>query len=586
MHSLFTWQRSRQTGIAGFTLLVPHLSLASSEGAAAGPELGLLGYLTATVFGVLTGLGGWLFVRKRSIRARLFTLTAVFGILLAGLATLIYREVQTISELLNDVAERKTPALVEIANAEGGLFDLTLAVERGEDTSASATTTRTHLATAARLLGEGPSPDTEGREIVLKLGQDLDGLLGDLQAYATARSLEAAPEQLATVKARLLERQKTLRADFVHSCEEIKSRVTAEVRSAQALALESEYLVIGLSLLALVIGTAISLVFSANITGVLRRLAEELSDGARQTAAAANQVSCSGQQLASGTSEQAASLEATSASLEQLNATARTNSTSLTTVAELTTRTRGQAERAAAGSRDLAQAMEGLADASREIGKIVKTIDEIAFQTNILALNAAVEAARAGEAGAGFSVVAEEVRALAQRSADAARETATRISSTIDRTQSGIEIGRRLDGDVAALTSGVGEIDQLVGQVLGAVKEESTGLGQIATAVQQMDQVTQGNAASAEEMAAAAEEMSAQAALQAEAVGNLEALISGPRGRAAAAAPAAAPAEKPAEKPSKPAAPARRPAAVALQRPRPAHAPAAAAHAHADFFAQ
>jgi len=159
----------------------------------------------------------------------------------------------------------------------------------------------------------------------------------------------------------------------------------------------------------------------------------------------------------------------------------------------------------------MSAAMSGIQASSAQVAKIIKTIDEIAFQTNILALNAAVEAARAGEAGMGFAVVAEEVRSLAQRSAMAAKETAEKIQDAIAKTSQGADGCQKVSIGLREIVASIRNVDGLVAEVSAASKEQSQGISQVNTAVSQMDKVTQSNAATAEESASAAEELNSQA---------------------------------------------------------------------------
>jgi len=185
---------------------------------------------------------------------------------------------------------------------------------------------------------------------------------------------------------------------------------------------------------------------------------------------------------------------------------------------------------AQAGSRtmvEMNQAMAAIDTSSAEVAKIVKNIDEIAFQTNILALNAAVEAARAGEAGAGFAVVADEVRSLAQRSAAAAKETANKIEAAIASSRNGSLSCAKVGESLAQISNKVSSTDGLVAEIAMAAREQAQGIEQINTAINQMDQVTQSNSASAEESASAAEELDAQAASLKDMVGTLRQLVGG-----------------------------------------------------------
>ena len=171
--------------------------------------------------------------------------------------------------------------------------------------------------------------------------------------------------------------------------------------------------------------------------------------------------------------------------------------------------------------------MGDIKSSSDDIAKIIKPIDEIAFQTNILALNAAVEAARAGEAGAGFAVVAEEVRNLAQRSAVASKETATKIEAAINKTALGVQLTDKVSLTLQAIVTQAGKVDQLAAEVATASKEQMQGITQVNSAISEIDKVTQSNAASAEESASAAEEMSAQTIVLKDSVAELLAMVKG-----------------------------------------------------------
>ena len=260
---------------------------------------------------------------------------------------------------------------------------------------------------------------------------------------------------------------------------------------------------------------------------VLRHVSSSLHDGANQVAAAAAQVSAASQSLAQGSGEQASSLEETSSSLEEMTSMTKRNGENAQKVNELGKQARQAADKGAKDMQAMSQAMQAIKVSSDDIGKIIKTIDEIAFQTNILALNAAVEAARAGEAGMGFAVVADEVRNLAQRSAQAAKETSAKIEGAIEKTSQGVDLSAKVSQTLNEIVTKAHQVDELASEVADASREQTQGITQINGAVGQMDKVTQSNAANAEESAAAAEELNAQADVMRQVVGELVRLVDG-----------------------------------------------------------
>jgi methyl-accepting chemotaxis protein len=285
----------------------------------------------------------------------------------------------------------------------------------------------------------------------------------------------------------------------------------------------------GLSVLTL-LGFAVSLVSVWVVRGIsnsLRQTATQLSESSEQVVAAAGQVSTSAQSLSQGATEQAASLEESSASMEEMASMTRKNAENASQAATLVVDVTQQVSDSNVALTEMVASMESIKESSNKVAKIIKTIDEIAFQTNILALNAAVEAARAGEAGMGFAVVADEVRNLAQRSAQAAKDTAGLIEESIARSQEGATKVEQVATAIGTITQSVNRVRGIVDEVREASRQQTQGIDQVAQAIAQMEKVTQTTAATAEESAAASEELNAQAETSMGVVRELESMVGG-----------------------------------------------------------
>jgi methyl-accepting chemotaxis protein len=319
--------------------------------------------------------------------------------------------------------------------------------------------------------------------------------------------------------------------ETIETLSDAMSLMTMEFASKAGSALERSVMIMVIGVSAgLVVSILLSIFLARSITRPISEVIRLLTDGAHEVDSASGELSSSSNTLAEGATENAASLEETSAALEELSSMTKRNADNAVEANGLMSQATDAVTKAESSMINVIQAMDHIATSGNEIGKIIKTIDEIAFQTNLLALNAAVEAARAGEAGAGFAVVADEVRNLAIRSAEAAKNTADLIAATISNINSGSEMVNFTSENFQTVSGTSAKVAQLVSEVAEASREQSQGINQITTAMTQMDKVTQSNAASAEEAASAASNLSVQAGNLMEGIESITHLVHGPTG--------------------------------------------------------
>jgi len=257
---------------------------------------------------------------------------------------------------------------------------------------------------------------------------------------------------------------------------------------------------------------ALSLAFfdmRENLNGIM----SNIKQASEQVASGSKQVSDSSSALSQGATEQASSIEELTASIEEIAAQTKQNAVNAKEANSLAESTKENADKGNASMQEMLRAMGDIEDSSANIAKIIKTIDDIAFQTNILALNAAVEAARAGQYGKGFAVVAEEVRSLAAKSASASKETTVMIENSIKKVGAGTKIAKETSEALDAIVQQVDKVSNLVNEIAVASNEQASGIAQINQGVMQVSSVVQANSATSEETAASSEELSGQAEL-------------------------------------------------------------------------
>jgi methyl-accepting chemotaxis protein len=336
---------------------------------------------------------------------------------------------------------------------------------------------------------------------------------GAVQSDSMARMRESVSQELSSAA------RKAAAEGFARTLEIANSSSTSVSASLYIM-------LVGL-LVSLALGTGMAVALTRGIVGPLQSVIAALSTGSGRIRTASERVATGSQSLSSGASEQAASLEETAASLEQLVSMTKQNRDNAKLADSMAADTRKAVDQSRQAMDRLGNAITRIKGSSDETAKIIRTIDEIAFQTNLLALNAAVEAARAGDAGKGFAVVAEEVRNLAQRSAQAAKTTAALIEGAQKSAGDGVSVSGEVAGILSRIVESTKKLTQLIGEVATASDEQTRGLDQIGKAMHQLDGLTQSNSSSAEVSASASDELFAQSKELEEMVASLAGLVWG-----------------------------------------------------------
>lgn len=447
---------------------------------------------------------------------------AVRNIALLGeyVNTLNHQYVETLSAAaaINQLTSDLTSAMRGVA-LEGHLREMDIASQRHEQYDADLDSLRREATDFARTAKQEQLRQLSQEQILNKLDALSQGgsSLYALVAKGDMVGADKAYGQLSTEALALSQSAHeltTLEAAAANSYADMAVGAVAPAR----------YISIIMMCVSFVLGCAL-IYLARSISKTLSNSIAELGDGADQVAGAASMVSSSSQSLAQGASEQAASLQETAASSEEINSMAKKNTDNSRSTAELLAQSQEKVTLANRHLSDMVVSMNEITESSGKISKIIKVIDEIAFQTNILALNAAVEAARAGEAGMGFAVVADEVRSLAQRSAQAAKDTATLIEDSIAKSSEGKGKVDQVASAIRAVTEDSARVKIMVDEVSFGSEEQSRGIDKIGSSITQMKQVTQTTAASAEQAAAAAQQLSAQSETMKEVVSRLQNMV-------------------------------------------------------------
>lgn len=356
-----------------------------------------------------------------------------------------------------------------------------------------------------------PGLATERRAEAEKLAASIDQLLADARStYGSVVSgtlTAATKDQMLSLGKRTNEASSTLANTKEHLAADLQQELgTLDQRSAR----QSSLALVVFAVTLIVAGVIVHVTIRSSITGPIIRVAGGVQDAANEASRASTQLAESGREVSQNAQEQASCIEETSASLEEISTTTRQNADRAGAADRLMQEARQTGDRAAQAMQDLTSCMHLISKSSNQVAGVLKDIDEIAFHTNILALNAAVEAARAGQAGAGFSVVADEVRSLAHRAAEAARNSGDILEQTMRDVSKGVELAGHAHVAFQQVSAKIASGTQLVSHIASSSGEQATGIATIGHAIARMGSLTQRNVANAQQTAAGASAMSSQ----------------------------------------------------------------------------
>lgn len=350
-----------------------------------------------------------------------------------------------------------------------------------------------------------------------------------------AKGIKADSAQILEIDAQIFEESLVIAAKSFTEAETLLGKII-EINSngakdgAASAAKEAAFLnvlLVVVVFLGVILAISLGIFLSKSITTPLFTAVDKLGVAGEQVTSATNQLAATSQQLSEASNEQAATVEETTSAVDELGSLTMRNADNSSKANDLSREVKKVVEQANTVMQQMVSAMSEIKTSSHEISKVIKVIDDIAFQTNILALNAAVEAARAGEAGAGFAVVAEEVRNLAQRSAEAAKETSAMIETSLSKTETGVRNTQEVEKILKQISESVETSTSLMEEVSVASQEQTKGLDEIAKAIQQISTTAQSNASAAEETSASADDLSTQAETLKIIVGQLSGILSG-----------------------------------------------------------